>query len=387
MSNDLLDAKQRLASKLGVNYTSYIQLIGQWFRGYISKEVFDERARELIDRSLVADHNKFWLAFYHHCANNTGKPSHSRAKQNQKNTKDTNQKDPSDFHNTTQDADSSLPNLLQDNKLNSAKKVKCLPNRLLTRMKIIVIAWEMGLDFVNDRVSFFVDLALKQFLKNIIAEMISVKTAYRIRENRFKHAFGVKAINPFLQNSTEVFNANLEIDPYKVKANKMSISLVDTYAYNDSLFPSRLREGQAVYEIACATTSFEYPSPDVKTSKRIKLTEVFVHNEEEDAKGELKREKMPNERTSESHQSNQIFATRNESKSFFDPLLKDIDSISQLDSPQTCDNTGGDSCPDDNFRRLTLQHLYMAICSEKSLIPSKSLCSSSLERIVTKIPY
>lgn len=164
----------------------------------------------------------------------------------------------------------------------------------------------MGLDSASDHVSLYINLALQHFLKNIITELICSKTAYRLRENKFKYAIGVKPMNPYLNNSLKVFSSNLEYDPYQIESNKMNSSLVDTYAYNDSLFPSRLYEAQALYEYACSTTSAIEPSP--KKPKRLK-----------------------------------------------------------------------------SERRLTMFHLLIAFLSNRTIIPSQSLYSISLERIFTKL--
>lgn len=276
MSSDIGEAKQRLLDKLGPNYGVYIQLLGKWFRGIISKDEFDKSAKQLIEQNFVLEHNKFWLAFFHHCANSatntaqsqnyilTGKkhrqtPTHGEYNENHTNpTLDVN----------TTESQPAITNGIGSN------KVRCLPNKVITHMKIFVIAWEMGLDSVDDQVSLYINLALQHFLKNIITELICTKTAYRLRENRFKYAVGVKPMNPYLNNSLKIYSSNLEYDPYQIESNKMNSSLVDTYAYNDSLFPSRLYEAQALYELACSTTSIT-PATS-KKRKRMKLSDSVL---------------------------------------------------------------------------------------------------------------
>lgn len=263
MSNDLSQAKQRLLDKLGPNYNLYIQLLGRWFRGLISKEEFDKSAKQLIKQNFVLEHNKFWLAFFHHCANST---SSSIQAHNFHNINDVIEKQYHRNHHSNHDLGGktiygSDPDSIQ---ANLGNKIRCLPNKVITHMKIFVIAWEMGLDSASDNVSLYINLALQHFLKNIITELICTKTAYRLRENRFKYAIGVKPINPYLSNSLKIYSSNLEYDPYQIESNKMNCSLVDTYAYNDSLFPSRLYEAQALYEYACSAT--------IKKPKKLKLT-------------------------------------------------------------------------------------------------------------------
>lgn len=273
MSNDLNETKQRLLDKLGPNYSVYIQLLGKWFRGMITKEEFDKSAKQLIEQNFVLEHNKFWLAFFHHCANSASSSLQGHSFQINDNINhqfkrkctNVNYSDNQTGHGPDS---TSLhqPHLSQIYK----PKVRCLPNKVITHMKIFVIAWEMGLDSANDQVSLYINLALQHFLKNIITEIICTKTAHRLRENRFKYALGVKPMNPYLNNSLKVYSSNLEYDPYQIESNKMNSSLVDTYAYNDSLFPSRLYEAQALYEYACSTTSVK--PRNVGAPKRLKLS-------------------------------------------------------------------------------------------------------------------
>lgn len=313
MSNDLNEAKQKLLDKLGPNYGVYIQLLGKWFRGLISKEDFDKNAKQLIKQNFVLEHNKFWLAFFHHCANSTSTSIQSHHFQ-------LNEKIGGPEYGENRigiciDSTSGQTKTL----FSDIPKVRCLPNKVITHMKIFVIAWEMGLDSANDQVSTYINLALQHFLKNIITELICTKTAYRLRENRFKYAIGVKPINPYLNNSLKVYSSNLEYDPYQIESNKMNSSLVDTYIYNDTLFPSRLYEAQALYEYACSTTSVSEPA--TKKIKKLNLDRPFES------------------------------------------------------STQT-----------QNERKLTLFYLLIAFLSNRTIIPSQSLYSISLERIFTKLP-
>jgi hypothetical protein len=308
MSIDLNVAKQRLLEKLGPSYNNYIQLLGKWFRGAISKEEFDKSARHLNEQDFALEHNTFWLAFFHHCANNANSKANQMHRSN-----------PSHDDETSKQAQMKTI-------LNDTSRVKCLPNKILTHMRIFVTAWEMGLDSVDDQVSIYVNLALQYFLKNIVTAVICTKSAYRLRENRFKYAIGVKPMNPYLSNSLRVYSNNLEYDPYQIESNKMNSSILDTCMYNDTLFPSRLYETQALYEYACSTTSISC-SPERKT-KRPRLSEIFPSDEED---------------------TNRVV----EAQKF--------------------------------RRRLTLHHLLFAFITDRTIIPSQSLYSINLERIFTKI--
>lgn len=342
-SNNLLETKQRLLEKLGQSQVKYFQLLGKWFRGYISsKEEFAQAVKDLIDESFVDDHNQFWLAFFQHCANNANKPINSLSSYQ---IKDSNSNNPfnhlnngtNDYqlHDNHGDSPNSIPSQEKSEFISNGHKFKCLPSKVMTHMRIYVIAWEMGLDSVDDSVSTYIDLALHHFLKNIINEILCTKTGYRIRENRFRYAIGVKPLNPYLNNSLKVNSSNLEYDPYQIESNKMNSSLVDSYAYNDFLFPGRLYEAQALYELACSTTT-HVPPEYLRKPKKPKLSEISLSPKQQQ----------------------------------FEELIEDEESNHHQ-----------------NGRRLTLFGLLMAFLSDKTILPSQTLYSVNLERILTKLPY
>lgn len=345
VSNDLDVAKQKLLDKLGPNYTDYIRLLGKWFRGIISKEEFDRSAKHLIDQNFILEHNKFWLAFFHHCANNINGHNHPNSCPNSSIGAlhhDQLFSDPINGSSTDKNQTKTI--------LNDTTRVRCLPNKVITHMKIFVIAWEMGLDSADDQVSSYINLALKHFLKNIITELISTKTAYRLRENRFKYAMGVKPMNPYLNNSLRVYTSNLEYDPYQIESNKMNSSILDTCIYNDTLFPSRLYEAQALYEYACSTTSTT-KFTDKRRAKRLKLSDIFLNQNDDEG----------------------LDCEAESTKSI------DVQEDLKADDYTTTTTTNMSD------RRSTMFHLLIAFINNKSIVPSHSLYSINLERIFNRL--
>lgn len=380
MPTDFDVAKQRLLDKLGPNYGIYIQLLGKWFRGLISKGEFDKSAKQLIEQNFVLEHNKFWLAFFHHCANSASSSIQNHnylsndAINNHFNQTSLNHDYGNHLSSNSPDSTTTqAPNIIP----NGGTKIRCLPNKVMTHMKIFVIAWEMGLDSVNDHVSLYINLALQHLLKNIITELICTKTAYRLRENRFKYAIGVRPMNPYLNNSLKIYSSNLEYDPYQIESSKMNSSLVDTYAYNDSLFPSRLYEAQALYEFACSTTSVK-PSTTRKT-KRLKLSEISLTHIEgfssESQETLSQTVRNCSDTTDLNHlEQEEINLGINCDKTITDNNEEDID-MNKVVTPQ------------EGERRLTLFHLLLAFLSNRTIIPSQSLYSINIERIFTKLSY
>ena len=381
MSSDLELAKRRLQDKLGANYNIYIQLLGKWFRGFISKEEFDRSAKQLVKQTSILEHNKFWLAFFHHCASSSSDPNYDNS-----------------LH---QYGEIGLDNHLgcngsqQHAMINSAgylsneiptnRKIRCLPNKVMTHMKIFVIVWEMGLDSINDQVSMYINLALQHFLKNIITELICSKTAYRLRESRFKYAIGVKPMNPYLGNSLRIYTSNLEYDPYQIESNKMNSSLLDTCVYNDTLFPARLYEAQALYEFACSTTSVS----DTMTGgqrKRARLSEITLNDGDHWAAGgesDRKEEDQHQKRVKEVKLDKRAYRTKEQELNGNCNDSDDHDDDHEhLDQSEK--TTSREVVP--NQRRVTMHHLLTAFSTNKSIIPCRSLYSINLQRIFTKYP-
>lgn len=359
MSTDLDEAKQKLLKKLGPSYNVYIRLLGKWFRGFLSKEEFDKSAKQLIKQNFVSEHNQFWLAFFHHCASNTN-----------------GQMQANNFHQYSdmtygirRGCDAHLGTATSMGQSNCERsistKVRCLPNKIMTHMKIFVIVWEMGLDSINDQVSIYIHLALKHFLKNIITELICTKTAYRLRENRFKYAIGVKPMNPYLNNSLKIYTTNLEYDPYQIESNRMNSSLLDTCVYNDTLFPSRLYEAQALYEFACSTTSVS-ETISKRSRKRPRLSEIFLNE---------------GEYVGSSEDSN--MAVGDEVR---EVKLRKVANDSEVspESEQISDARGQTREISLRDRKVSLYHLMIALQTNRTIIPSQSLYSINLERIFTK---
>lgn len=351
MSKDLDEAQQRLREKLGSNYNVYMQLLGRWFRGMISKEEFDKNAKHLV-KEHVLEHNKFFLALFQHCVNNTSNSIQSHNFQfidyqaGQQSGKQNNQRPTS---NSQEPGDSQMATFL------NTPKVRCLPDRLYTHMRIYFIAWEVGLNSVNENVLSYINLALRHFLKNIITDLVCTKTAYRLRENKFKHAIGVKPINPYLNNSLRIYTSNLEQDPYQIDSSRMNSSVLDTCVYSDAMFHERLYEDQALYEYACSTTSI---SSARRQTKRLKLSEIFL-NQGEDY----------------SSQASQLEASDS--------------NLCELPSNEPTEEVGDTSRSVDNVvnneRRLTLFHLLIAFLTNRTIIPSQSSYSINLERIFTRL--
>lgn len=225
---NLIAAKKRLIEALAVhgNEKAYWANMKAWFKQRISKEEFDVEARQLLTKETTHLHNDFLLAVLTKChtiGSGTGVKDQSanlstKAKKNKRKMQAVKRK----FDNRFIPAVSSnlLParNIQKENKqmLNRNKTVSkqketrfpkhivfCsrsleIPSMLEMNGRVAVIAWERGLDDFADEISVFVINAIHVFLKNIIADICSRRSAYKVRNSDFKHHFGCTAENPYL---------------------------------------------------------------------------------------------------------------------------------------------------------------------------------------------
>nr|KAF6414522.1 transcriptional adaptor 1 [Molossus molossus] len=89
-----------------------------------------------------------------------------------------------------------------------------LPTRGQLEGRMIVTAYEHGLDNVTEEAVSAVVYAVENHLKDILASVVSRRKAYRLRDGHFKYAFGSNVTpQPYLKNSVVVYNSLIESPP------------------------------------------------------------------------------------------------------------------------------------------------------------------------------
>jgi transcriptional adapter 1 len=72
---------------------------------------------------------------------------------------------------------------------------------------MFVVTWESGLDSLSDDSVTLINLAVRDFIKNVMTSIISFKRGFQTTHSGFKHFFGTSLFDPLLANSREVVEA------------------------------------------------------------------------------------------------------------------------------------------------------------------------------------
>lgn len=76
-----------------------------------------------------------------------------------------------------------------------------LPDVAMIHGRMIVSAWEFGLDGVDDEAIRILLQAVEQQLKTLLSVVVARRGAYRLRERRFRYAYGTELPAMHLRNS------------------------------------------------------------------------------------------------------------------------------------------------------------------------------------------
>ncbi|KAK3087694.1 hypothetical protein FSP39_009258 [Pinctada imbricata] len=78
--------------------------------------------------------------------------------------------------------------------------------------RMLVCAWESGLEEVSDPAVKLIMKSVENQLKNILSLVISSRKGYKLRDGKLKYAMGSKRPNPYLRQSQMVSNESTESD-------------------------------------------------------------------------------------------------------------------------------------------------------------------------------
>ncbi|KAJ3594560.1 hypothetical protein NHX12_003867 [Muraenolepis orangiensis] len=238
---------------------SYWANLKLWFKQKISKEEFDVEARRLLSQDNVHTHNDFLLAILTRCqiivstpegpgslqwtGGSASKPSKPKGK------KKFSSKQKFDHRFQPQ------------NPLSAAQPFS--PRELEARM--MVTAFELGLDNVTDDSVNTMIYAMEHHLKDVLTAVVTRRKAYRLREGHFPYAFGSDVTpRPYLKNSLEAYHSVSECPP-------PSASL--PAGPPPQVGPDEA-EQQAVHLLACSSDTVPVPLPPISMYDLLEALQV-----------------------------------------------------------------------------------------------------------------
>ncbi|KAM9009491.1 transcriptional adapter 1 isoform 2-T2 [Ara ararauna] len=203
--SELEAAKKSLSEALGENVKQYWANLKLWFKQKISKEEFDLEARRLLTQDNEGAGTLPWPGG---SATKPGKPK-GKKKISSVRQKFDHRFQPQNPLSGAQQFVAKDPQ--EDDDLKLCSHTMMLPTRGQLEGRMIVTAYEHGLDNVTEEAVTAVVYAVENHLKDILTSVISRRKAYRLRDGHFKYAFGSNVNpQPYLKNSVVAYNNLIE---------------------------------------------------------------------------------------------------------------------------------------------------------------------------------
>ncbi|XP_051943648.1 transcriptional adapter 1 [Hippocampus zosterae] len=269
-ASELEIAKKNLTDAIGDNVKHYWANLKLWFKQKISKEEFDSEARRLLAQENVHVHNDFLLAILTRCqiivstpegvgqlqwqggsASKPGKPKGKKKCSSR-------QKFDHRFqpHNPLSAAQPFSPRdaVGEDEELRLSAHTWLLPTRGQLEARMMVTAFELGLDNITEDAVSAMTCAVEHHLKDVLTAVISRRKAYRLRDGHFPYAFGSDVTpQPYLKNSLAAYHSVTECP----------LPSASLPAGPPSQISPDEAEQQAVHLLACSAASLHTALPPV----------------------------------------------------------------------------------------------------------------------------
>ncbi|XP_076091348.1 transcriptional adapter 1-like isoform X1 [Mytilus galloprovincialis] len=254
-SLDLSFARKQLQDTLGDDMTAYLQNLKLWFKQKISKEDFDLEARKLLTESTVHLHNEFLLAIMSRCQSLSTSLVPRESSVSGRVSEQSRIKQKSKLRRKSTSSRSTLQKFVPSNpvnfapqatykggeEINFATRELAVPDISMVQGRMLVCAWETGLEDVSDTAVKLImqaievkeggsDTAVKLImqaienqLKNIISQVLSKRSGYKVREKKFKYAMGTQVLNPYLRHTSQIDDTSTESEATSITANALHI--------------------------------------------------------------------------------------------------------------------------------------------------------------------
>ncbi|XP_037537452.1 transcriptional adapter 1 [Nematolebias whitei] len=269
-ASELEIAKKKLTDAVGDNVKHYWANLKLWFKQKISKEEFDIEARRLLPHENVHIHNDFLLAILTRCQIIVSTPEGAGPLQWQggciskpgkpKGKKKCTSRQKFDHRFQPQNPLSAAQSFSsrevggEEGELRLSAHTLLLPTQGQLEARMMVTAFELGLDNVTEDAVSFMSYAVEHHLKDVLTAVISRRKAYRLRDERFPYAFGSDVTpQPYLKNSLAAYHSISEGPP-------PSASLT---ACPPPQVPPDEAELKAVHLLACSSDTLPAPLPPI----------------------------------------------------------------------------------------------------------------------------
>uniref|UniRef100_H3CQZ8 Transcriptional adapter 1 n=1 Tax=Tetraodon nigroviridis TaxID=99883 RepID=H3CQZ8_TETNG len=280
-ASELEIAKKNLTDAIGDNVKHYWANLKLWFKQKISKEEFDVEARRLLSQENVHVHNDFLLAILTRCQiivstpdgsgplQWPGGPSSKPGKPKGKKKCSSRQKFDHRFQpqNPLSAAQPFSPREVggEEEELRLSSHTLLLPTRGQLEARMMVTAFELGLDNITEDAVSTMVYAVEHHLKDVLTSVITRRKAYRLREGHFPYAFGSDVTpQPYLKNSLAAYHNVVECPPASASLPAGPLPQIS---------PDEA-EQQAVHLLACSADRLPAPLPPISMFDLLEALQV-----------------------------------------------------------------------------------------------------------------
>lgn len=268
MSNfsDLNTVRKKLEEALGDNAPTYFAKMKQWFQMKCTREEFNFESRKLMSNEQIHLHNEFLLSLFKKCqllssqsntswkgqSYDSGSSSCKKSKGKKKFRSDRGGFEPADYVDLPPERLTPPPQPYEDIKY--CDQEVFLPDTSLIFGRLMLAAWERGLEGAEENAAEFLVAAVQHLLKNVLTAVLTRKNGYKIREGRYIHGMGTTVPNPWIRNTIKAMNCN-KINRFDVEEDD------DLDDFEEPLKKPTLDdvEQKAAYEIACGPDNSKTP--------------------------------------------------------------------------------------------------------------------------------
>lgn len=234
VSSELNAARKTLSEFLGSEIKIYYSYMKLWFSGETTKEEFDIAARNLLQPDGIRIHNDFLLAILNRC-DIPSEPSSTvfaakdsvvtlpkasktklvvKKEKTRKKAKISRPNFEHRFHpvNPMLYASSAISKDIQeDETLGLCSREMTLPDIPMLHGRMFLIAWDTGLEDVEDITVKLMQQAVEWVLKGIIEKMLCRRNGYKLRDGCFKYAVGFNRLIRIFKRHTRFMTAILTV--------------------------------------------------------------------------------------------------------------------------------------------------------------------------------
>ncbi|KAM3604584.1 uncharacterized protein V6R79_013448 [Siganus canaliculatus] len=276
-ASELEIAKKNLTDAIGDNVKHYWANLKLWFKQKISKEEFDIEARRLLAQENVHVHNDFLLAILTRCQiivstpEGTGQGGSASKPGKPKGKKKWSSRQKFDHRFQPQNPLSAAQPFSpreaggEEEELRLSAHTLLLPTRGQLEARMMVTAFELGLDNITEDAVNSMVYAVEHHLKDVLTAVITRRKAYRVRDGHFPYAFGSDVTpQPYLKNSLAAYHNVAECPP-------PSASL--PAGPPPQVSPDEA-EQQAVHLLACSADVLPAPLPPISMFDLLEALQV-----------------------------------------------------------------------------------------------------------------